>query len=291
MKRSHIFSLVTVFCFLLIGAGDSGRAHADDSVIRIASGRKGFTYRAVYARNLEKLMPGYKFAYLPSEGSGQNLDLLAMGKADVAFAQADVFAVKQSQEAERYRDILPVGRIAPECVYIARRAQDPKATLEELAGKATEAYAVIAIGNYDSGMLWSWAYIQSLIVGLDRVRASTESGTLALNHLALGSLDAVGWVSDPNNRDHKMLRAVHANEAIELMPLNNPALTEARSDGSPVYEARTVMGGPGGKGPKIQTICTQAVLFTRKGVPESLVEKLSDLVSLKRDQIAPSDAR
>ena len=106
MKRSHIFSLVTVFCFLLIGAGDSGRAQADDSVIRIASGRKGFTYRAVYARNLEKLMPGYKFAYLPSEGSGQNLDLLAMGKADVAFAQADVFAVKQSQEAERYRDIL-----------------------------------------------------------------------------------------------------------------------------------------------------------------------------------------
>ena len=186
MKRSHIFSLVTVFCFLLIGAGDSGRAQADDSVIRIASGRKGFTYRAVYARNLEKLMPGYKFAYLPSEGSGQNLDLLAMGKADVAFAQADVFAVKQSQEAERYRDILPVGRIAPECVYIARRAQDPKATLEELAGKATEAYAVIAIGNYDSGMLWSWAYIQSLIVGLDRVRASTESGTLALNHLGPG---------------------------------------------------------------------------------------------------------
>ena len=289
MKRSQALFAGIVFVSLLMGI--PGNSWSEDTVVRIATGGRGFTYRSVYAPNLEKLMPGYKFVYLPSEGSGQNIDLLAAGKADIAFSQSDVYAVKESQEPNRFKNVLPIGQIAPECIYIARQARPPKTTLEEMAGKGSANYAVIAIGNYNGGMLWSWAYLQSLIAGLDNVRASEESGTLALNHLAFGSLDAVGWISDPNNSEHKMLKAVQANEGLELMPLTNPALTAARADGSPVYEALKVPGGPKGKGPEIQTICTSAMIFTRKDAPPQLIEKLSDLVSLSKDKIAPVQKR
>jgi len=284
MKRSLALILLVAATIL---AAPLGAATADDTLVRIASGRKGFTYRAVYARNLEKLMRGYKIVYLPSEGSGQNLDLLAAGEANIAFAQADVYAEKRAGDPERYRDVLPIGRLAPECVYIARRKQEPKTTLESLAAGASKGRAVIAVGDAESGMSWSWAYIRRLMPGLSAVETSHESGTLSLNQLALGSLDAVAWVTDPNNVEQKMLRALLANDRLELMPVSDPALLVPHADGTVIYEARDVKVGGGLRGSKVPTICTSAVLFSRRDASERLIDKLADVVSLDLDKIVP----
>lgn len=287
MKRPLASALPLTLAALLTVVALPGSVSADDTLIQIASGRKGFTYRSVYARNLEKLMRGYKIVYLPSEGSGQNLDLLAEGKANVAFAQADVYAEKIALDPERYRNVKVVGRLAPECVYMARRKDGPKATLDQLVGKALAGEATIAVGDADSGMMWTWAYMTRLIEGLDRVKVSNERGTLSLNQLALGSLDAVGWVTDPNNEEQKMLRALEANDRLELMPLDEPALLAPMADGTQIYEAREVKLGGGIRGTKVQTICTSAVLFTRKDADPKLIDKLADVVSLERDKIVP----
>jgi len=279
MKRIPIAALLLCLALPTLAA-------AQDEMIRIASGRKGFTYRAVYATNLEKLMRGYKVVYLPSEGSGQNLDLLAAGDANVAFAQADVYAEKLAADPDRYADVLVVGRLAPECVYVARRKENGVASLAALAAKAGEAGgAKIAVGSASSGMAGTWAYMRRRIAGLDRVAVDHTKGTLALNQLGVGGFDAVGWVTDPDNTDQKMLRALLANDALEMMPLVDPALVAPLPSGLQVYEARTVKLGGGMRAAKVETICTSAMLFTRKDAGSRLVDKLADVVSLQRDQI------
>jgi TRAP-type uncharacterized transport system substrate-binding protein len=270
-------------CLLLPTVGS-----AEQDLLRIASGRKGFTYRTVYARNLEKLMRGYRFIYLPSEGSGQNLDLLADGEANVAFAQADVYAEKLSADPERYADILVVGRIAPECVYIARRKGSGIDGLDALGARAAGAGgARIAVGSASSGMAGTWAFMRRRKPVLEGVGVDHTKGTLALNQLEVGALDAVGWVTDPANADQKMLRALLANDALEMMPIVDPALGEPLPGGIVVYEQRSVELEGGLISKKVDTICTSAMLFTRKDAGERLTDKLADVVSLELDKLAP----
>lgn len=256
-------------------------------MIRIASGRKGFTYRSVYAPNLEKLMRGYKFIYVESEGSGQNLDMLADGKANVAFAQMDAYEERRSADPKRFAKLLLIGRIAPECVYVARRKGGPVASLDAIAAKAASGGATVAVGDEASGMSATWSYLRQRVPGLAAAKIDHTRGTLALNQLAVGAFDAVGWVSDPGNDDQKMLRAVLANDALELMPIKDAALLAPLPDGIRVYEAQTVRVGSGAKGSSLETVCTSAMLFTRTDAGSRLIDKLSDEVSLHRDKIAP----
>lgn len=258
-----------------------------EQVVNIASGRKGGTYRSVYARNLEGLMRGYKLVYLPSEGSGENLDLLASGEADIAFAQADVYAAKLAADPKRFGEIMLIGRLAPECVYIAYRTDGPVKSLADLAARAATTPTRIAVGAESSGMSGTWSYLRTLVPGLEQVEVNYTVGTLALNQLAAGSLDATGWVTDPNNPDQKLTRALKANADLALMDLDDPALLTPLADGTKVYEAKTVNVGTGVLPQKTKTVCTSAMLFVRKDSAPELIDKLSDVVSLRLKDLVP----
>ena len=263
----------------------TGPALSEDGLVRIASGRKGGTYRSVYSRNLEPLMRGYKLVYLKSEGSGQNLDLLAEGKADVAFAQADIFAAKRNASPIRFENIMVIGRIAPECVFLAYKKDGPVASLADLAIRADAGEAKVAVGAATSGMAGTWSFMSTLMGGLDEVQVDHTTGTLALNQLAVGAFDAAGWVTDPDNHDHKMLRALLANDRLALMPLTDAALYAKLADGTTIYEPSEVEFGNGMMKTKLQTVCTSAMMFARKDAGERLIDKLSDVVSLHLDEI------
>lgn len=261
---------------------------ADRDMVRVASGRAGFTYRSVYAANLQKLMRGYEFVYLKSEGSGQNLDLLADGKANVAFAQADAWAQKVAADPGRYGKIILIGRVAPECVFIARRKGGPITGLDALAAQAAAGGATIAVGDEGSGMSSTWSYLSQRVPGLAAVKVDHTKGTLALNQLAVGGFDAVGWVTDPANTDQKMLRAVLANDELALMPIKDEKLLAPLKDGIRVYEARTIDVGEGRQKSGLETVCTSAMLFARSDAGSRLIDKLADELSLNLDKIAPS---
>jgi TRAP-type uncharacterized transport system substrate-binding protein len=287
MPRPVALGLPALLACLLALSSPALAAPGDaQPLVRLASGRKDFTYRAVYARNLEQLMRGYRFSYLPSEGSGENLELLADGRADVAFAQADVYAAKLAADPTRFAALMPIGRIASECVYLARRKQGGVRSLDELAAKAASGGAAVAVGDAASGMAGTFAYLQRLQPRLAPVKSDPTAGTLALNQLAIGRLDAVGWVTDPDNADQKMLRAVLANDALAWLPLEDPALAHALPDGTRIYERRKVRVGEGLRADELETICTSALLFARRDASPALVDKLADIVGLQSDKLA-----
>ncbi len=106
--------LFTVACAL------AGLATAASGAFVIASGVRGGTYQR-YAANLGGKLTAFRITYRNTKGSGENLELLADGRADVGFAQVDVYAGLMRSEPERFGKIGIVGRLADECIYIAYR--------------------------------------------------------------------------------------------------------------------------------------------------------------------------
>lgn len=255
-------------------------ALAERSPLWIASGLVGGTYRDIYARNLATLLRDYDSLHQLSSGSGQNLDMLVDGKVDVAFSQADVYATRLTADSDRYGGLLVIGKVADECVYIAHRKTGPVTDLKALGVSVGDRPARIATGAVEGGMSGTWAYLTILDPSLLTAEVVHEGNILALNQLAVGSFDAVGWVTDPSNLTHKMLRTVLANDELQLMNLNTPELVAALPDGTNIYNARTIKLAEKWRAPKIETICTSALMLTRKDAKQALIDKLADVLSL-----------
>ena len=96
--RPAIVALLVLVC---------GTVHAAEKpAVWIASGEAGGTYRGIYANNFEKHLRSYDVFHRMTTGSGENLELLVSGRADVAFAQADIYAAQLRQDPERLEDVV-----------------------------------------------------------------------------------------------------------------------------------------------------------------------------------------
>lgn len=272
---------------VLLLVGVPAPVSAQPKELWIASGELGGTYRNVYGPGLGRLMHGYKVIQRSTSGSGENLDLLAAGEADLGFAQADVYAARLAADPSRYGSLLVVGKLADECIYIAHRKAGRVATLGQLAGPATGRPIVVAAGPRESGSRGTWSYLAAIVPGLERADVRPEEGTLALNQLAAGAYDAVVWVTDPTNFEHHNLRAVLSNEALALMTLNDPSLVSSLPNGTEVYRSHRVDLGKSWRAPKLATVCTSAMVFARKDADPKLLRKAADAVALNLREIVP----
>jgi TRAP-type uncharacterized transport system substrate-binding protein len=257
-----------------------GVAHAAEKpVIWIASGETGGTYRGIYAKNFEKQLRSYDVFHRTTTGSGENLDLLVSGKADVAFAQADIYATQLRQDPGRLEDVVMIGRIATECVYIAYRRGGPVESLAQLGQPVSGRPAKIAVGPASGGGSGTWRHFTTLDSTLANAVVDHGGDTLALNQLAAGTYDAMIWVTDPNNLGHKLLQAVRANHELGLMPIDDPKLVYTLPSGTPIYERRKVALEKGWRADKLNTVCTGALVLARKNSDPEFIKKLSDIVS------------
>ncbi len=260
---------------------------ASKQEVWVASGMPGGTYRAVYARNLERLMQSYKVLYNKSTGSQQNLDLLADGKADIAFVQADVYAWLSARQPELTQGMQVVGSLGDECIYIAYREDGRITRFDQLGASADGAPAKLAVGDASGGAAGSWANMVRLAPRLASVRVDNQGGTLALNQLAVGQYDAALWVTDPGNLEHKLLQGTLRTEGLGLMPIQDDALLAPLPDGTRIYRARSVKLKDSWRSPKLDTVCTTALVIMRNDADERLLRKGSDTISLDSAMIVP----
>jgi len=272
-------------------ASGAALAAAGKQAIWVASGAEGGTYLEFYARNLAKQMSDYRILPRRTTGSLENLHLLVEGDVQLAFAQADAYASWLAENPERQDDLLIVGRLADECVYVAVRTEGPVTTLAQLEAPVEGSAPKIAVGPADGGMSGTWSYLVGLEPGLAAAEVVHDGDTLALNQLAVGRFDAVAWVTDPMNLDHKLLRAVQANDALELMNLESAALESALPDGTRIHERRSVETASGRRPKSIETVCTSALLLARSDIDKELLRKLADLVGLHLDRLLPPRKR
>ena len=251
----------------------------------IASGERGRTYHDHYARNLIAQLRAFRVKNRETTGSGENLDLLADGRADIGFAQADVFAARMRANPEHYARLTVIGRLTDECVYIAHRVGGPVTSFAALGGKFDGRKPKISVGPAGSGMSGTWSFMASLDPRLATVEVSNTGGTLALNQLSIGMFDAVGWVTDPRNLDHVLLRAVQANADLGLLAIEAPELEHTLSDGTVIYESRTLDVRASADQKQLRTLCTHAMIFAGPDANPRFIEAVSKALSLQRKEI------
>jgi TRAP-type uncharacterized transport system substrate-binding protein len=270
--RTAALTLLVLLC---------GVAHAAEKPgVWIASGPTGGTYRGVYAKNFEKQLRSYDVFHRTTAGSGENLDLLVSGKADVAFAQADIYAAQLRQDPERLEGVVLIGRIATECVYIAYRKGGGFESFAQLGQSVAGRPAKIAVGPAPSGGSGTWRHFTTLNQDLAYATVDHGGDTLALNQLAAGVYDAMIWVTDPNNLGHKLLQAVRANPELGLMTIDDPKLVYTLPSGTTIYERRKVALEDGWRADKLNTVCTGALVLAPKNSDPEFIKKLSDIVSM-----------
>jgi len=83
-----------------------------------------------------------------------------------------------------------------------------------------------------------------------------------------------------------MLQGIQANEDLELLPITDSGLEYTLDNGTRVYRIETIEIGV----QPHQTICTNALVLARPDAPSRLVEGVSDLISLRRDDLVRMDA-
>lgn len=287
-KRSITTSLPSCLLALLVPllcVLGPARAEAQPGSLTLATGAPGGTYRSVYTPNLEALLGRWQVRTVKTTGSAENLSLLADGAADLGFVQADIFAWHVLESPERYGKLTVVGRLADECIFLAHRKDGPVQRLAQLGAPIGDRPPRVAVGNEGGGMAGTWLYMTRRIPALAGAETVHTSDTLAINQLDAGSLDAVGFVTDPTNPENKLIRAIEANDQLALLDVDDPALPNNLPDGTRIYEARTIKLGKGALPKKIKTVCTGALLVARENVDSALLERVSDLVSLDRERI------
>ena len=131
----------------------------------------------------------------------------------------------------------------------------------------------------------TWLFVKELVPAFDATAIRFTASTLAINHLSTGMVDAVAWITDPAYSNHKLLRAVKADDSLGLIGLADPALVHTLPNGAPVYELRTISVSGGVKPETIDTLCTRSMVFTRPGADPHLVDAVSDVLSLERDKL------
>ncbi len=287
-----------IFAILVavVALAAAAEAQTTDRAARVATGETGKTYDSVYGTNLSRYLQAFDVKLIPTQGSGENLDRLAAGEAEIGFAQADIYAGRVAQDPDRYADVMLVGKLDDECVYIAYREDGPVQSLADLRGPVEGRAPRIAVGPSGSGMHGTWSHMVSLDPGFAAASAEEAGGTLALNQLLAGGFDAVAWVTDPKNLDHTLLRGVHANDALQLMTVEDPKLEYALADGTRIYELERVRTKDGVFGSGIfaswlDTLCTSSMLFARSDANPSLLRTLADLVSLRREELVTNPIR
>ena len=279
MENRARFVALTALLLLL----PAGYAAAESGGVVLASGEKGGTYSDVYATKLVAALSDLSVSERNTRGSAENLDLLADGKVDLAFAQADVYAQRMDEEPDHFGKLKVVGAFAEECVYVARRVAGGPATLSDLGVEdEDDEYPTISLGAYGGGMSDSWNYIVTLIPAAAQAEIDQTASTAALDKLAAGEVDAAAWITDPSNHDHKMLVAVRNNDALTLMSIDDPALIDELPDGRKVYAVKKVKTSAGVSAPDLTTVCTQAMIFAGPNADPKVIEKVTSIVPALR---------
>ena len=266
MSRNPLLSIVLAALFVLGGCQTSGGGESRD--IALAGGIAGGSYET-YARVLAEKLVGWKVKTKTTGGSSENLDMLVAGKVDLALAQSDVLASRVAEEPDAFGDLVVLGPVAKECVFIARKAGGAVDSFDDLGRDVDGREAVINIGTPESGMAETWNYISSLVPEQANAEVDQTDGSRALKKLAKGELDAVAWVTDPRNPNHVLLRQVRANPELAFMTVNDERLPLQIYQGTDVYMLDEV-DIAGSEGEKLETVCMSALLVGPEGTSEAL---------------------
>lgn len=238
----------------------------------ISTGREGGSYHAIGLRLRSELSARHRRSVdvVTSVGSLENLDRLGdpLSKVNLAFTQTDALDRYLEDHPEFAQEMLVLGDVGRECVFIVASRDGPIADasdLKKVAGYeiSLDAPASGAAVTFDSMSQLEPAFQNTSPVFVDLAEA--------LLQLKVGgehsSLKAALFVQRPLRRSRAMQVVLDEPEAYRLVPITERDLPNTRlPDGSEVYEFEEVtVGGKERREPlRVETLCLRGLLLGAK---------------------------
>lgn len=218
-----------------------------------------------------------------TDGSKQNMELLAAGQINGAIVQADAFNTYLEINPQ-YKDILLAADLgAEEQVQIVMRKGGNEDELQS-------AKATVYIGPLKSGGAASWTAMAKLEPGYAKAAVVSDTfdatSAIALNKLESGEFTAVVRTSMANP-DDKFVKAVLANPKLQFVNVNDRNLNDTikiNGKDEPLYkfvDMQTANGVFGGK--SVETISTKVLyVFNKNMYSTRQLNEMLDNINTKR---------
>ncbi|MET9324358.1 TAXI family TRAP transporter solute-binding subunit [Streptomyces sp. NPDC003038] len=231
---------------------------------------------------LKRDMPGVKVRLETSEGSQENLERVASGKADFTIATADAVAKYRLDGKPGAQGLRSCARLYDDYVQLVVPAGSPVQSARDLRGKR------VAVGQAGSGVrlvserlltaakLDPMRDIVPVSIGIDTMPAELEAGRI----------DAFFWSGGlPTNA----VRELSERSEIRLVQLGD-LVEQLQGSGSPAryYRAAVMPQDAYARARNTSAVSTLAVpnlLVTKEGTDPGLTEQFTRTVILSRDDI------
>ena len=261
------------------------------SEVIISTGGRGGSYHATGAQ-LATILTEYDYETkaVKSKGSVENIERVASGEAALGFAQLDAVAWWMNRNPEKFNRITVLGKLFPECVYIAVNKDGPigdEGDLQTSKGK-------IAVQKKGSGAAVTWTYMRELEDGYAKSQTFHQGGMQVLSQLASqpdGEINAFLWVSNPENLDQRYLKTVLNNDQLELIDVDDWDLNDKHEAlGQPIYQFEEPDVKKGFlNDQEVKTICMDSVVIAGKKVDDDVVDDVADILINNRARLFPPE--
>jgi uncharacterized protein len=244
--------------------------------LRIATGSTAGEYfrlgRALAAVWQERLGLTALPEVLPTNGSPENVSLLATGAAEVAVSQLDVAADRTGQSSLR-----ALAAIYNDALQIVVPAASPIRTVADLRGRR------VAIGSESSGVMYVALRVLAAagLTGENDVRRLRLDLAGSVTALRGGEVDAFFWVGALPTRTVDELAATLPLRLLDLEPL-----LDALRERYPVYTPGTVLAGTYRIDDPVVTLQVRNVLLVDAKLDTALVEAMTGAVFAEQQRLS-----
>jgi TRAP transporter TAXI family solute receptor len=242
-------------------------------VVRIATGSPTAVYYAIgsaFARVIDQDLPNTDASVLVTAASAENLQLIASGRAEVGFTQADVLVSGGASAPS----MAALARVYDDLLHLVVRADGPIRTLEDLAGKR------VSVGAQGSGTVVTVRRLLTVarMHGLDERHLSLDDSSAALT---AGDIDAFFFSGGLPVAGIKELSATVPTRLVDLSKWAG----DLRKTYSDVYVVRDVPVSAY-QMPAVATIAVPNLLVVALSMDEGLAFDLTRLLLERRDVLA-----
>lgn len=268
-----------------VAAGDAPPAgDATVGTVRLATGERAGSYAPfarLLVRELRAAAPGLRCTTIPTEGSLDNLHLVATGRADLALSLADIAeaAFLGTAPFGRSTRLYALGRIFENYLQLAVRADSEIRTLPQLAGGAVSVGAAGSGGAVLGTRLLEGAGVR----GVRMLRLPMPEAQAAMLSGAIDAMLVSGGVPIT------VLAELDADIGIRLLPL-----AEYRSvlgpPGQTVYEPVPVPPGAYHGGSDVDTVGVANLLVCAPLLPTPVAALVSDVLADRAGALIPAQA-
>ena len=282
---------VTTIAAMIIALSMTQTVHAEPA--KVAGGKEGGNYARVAANLVDALKDYSEYRgsntpviLPPTGGSGENLDLLNEGKADVAPVQADVFMYYVRKYPAARSNLEIVGTLpTKECLYLITRKDGDITSADDIEDEK----ARVVIGNPNSGQNISWQYISSLHKEYAKPETTSKDGDRALNKVETGGefgFDAY-FFTFAANIDNPIMQSVNApGKNLQFVDFDDSDLNDKLPNGRAVYTFEDVLVKYSGRDREVTVPCTSTLLVINSNIDEKLADRIASIAGKNINRIA-----